>query len=139
MNRIRRFEQSFKNEVATRPGGERVLSCYLCGSCTAGCPVSEITAEYNPRKIMRKILLGMRDEVLNSGEIWRCYQCHRCVSHCPQDVRFADVVRALREISLDEGIVSKEFIAAVEGIDLETTKKRLERVNMLIEMHEAQG
>jgi heterodisulfide reductase subunit C len=133
MDQIVRLDQSFKNEVASYPGGENVLNCYLCGTCTAGCPISEITAEFNPRKIMRKILLGMRDEVLNSGEIWRCYQCHRCVSHCPQDVRFADIVRALREISLDGGLIDKGFAAAVEEIDLETTKKRLERVNMLIE------
>lgn len=133
MNQIRNLEQSFKNEVASYPGGERVLNCYLCGTCTAGCPISEIAADYNPRKIMRKILLGKRDELLNSGEIWRCYQCHTCVSHCPQDVRFADIVRALREIAVADGVVDGEFTAAVDGYDLEARKLRLEKVNKLIE------
>jgi len=132
MSRIRNFEQSFKNEVASYPGGERVLSCYLCGTCTAGCPISEIEADYNPRRIMRKILLGKRDELLSSGEIWKCYQCHTCVSHCPQDVRFADVIRALRAISVDEGIFSRDFEAAVEEFDREARKQRLEKVNELI-------
>ena len=132
MNQIKNFEQSFKNEVASYPGGERVLSCYLCGTCTAGCPISEIDAEYNPRKIMRKILLGMKDELLNSGEIWKCYQCHICVSHCPQDVRFADVIRALREISREEGIYSGDFADEVAKLDYEARKQRLDKIGKLI-------
>jgi heterodisulfide reductase subunit C len=126
-------EHSFKNEVASYPGGERALNCYLCGTCTAGCPVSEIAADYNPRKIMRKILLGKKDEVLNSGDIWKCYQCHTCVAHCPQDVRFADIIRALREIAMDEGIVGEELAAEIERIDLEVRKQRLDKVNRLIQ------
>ena len=133
MSQIKSFEQSFKNEVASYPGGENVLNCYLCGTCTAGCPISEIEEDYNPRKIMRKILLGKKDELLNSGEIWKCYQCHTCVSHCPQDVRFADVVRALREIAISEGIFKESFADEVSKIDYEARKQRLEKVNKLIE------
>ncbi|MCL2120973.1 MAG: 4Fe-4S dicluster domain-containing protein [Clostridiales bacterium] len=139
MDQIKTLEQSFKNEVASIPGGERVLNCYLCGTCTAGCPISEITADYNPRKIMRRILLGRKDELLRSGEIWRCYQCHTCVSHCPQDVRFADIIRALREIAIKEKIVNSEFAETVEGLDLETRKLRLEKVNKLIEKNKVEG
>ena len=139
MNQIKALEQSFKNEVALFPGGERVLNCYLCGTCTAGCPISEITPDYNPRKIMRKILLGKKDDLLRSGEIWRCYQCHTCVSHCPQDVRFADIIRAVREIAIEEKIVDKAFAEAVEAIDLETRKARLEKINTLIEEKRVEG
>jgi len=135
MDQIKALEQSFKQEVASVPGGERVLNCYLCGTCTAGCPISEITADYNPRKIMRKILLGQKDELLRSGEIWRCYQCHTCVSHCPQDVRFADIIRALREIALRENIYDKPFADEVEALDRETRKRRLDQVNKLIKKH----
>ena len=135
MDQIKALEQSFKHEVASVPGGERVLNCYLCGTCTAGCPISEITADYNPRKIMRKILLGQKDELLRSGEIWRCYQCHTCVSHCPQDVRFADIIRALREIALKESIFDRAFADEVEALDRETRKRRLDKVNKLIKEH----
>ncbi|MCL1808371.1 MAG: 4Fe-4S dicluster domain-containing protein [Clostridiales bacterium] len=133
MSQIKNFEQSFKKEVASQPGGERVLNCFLCGTCTAGCPISEIEPGYNPRNIMRKILLGMRDELLNSSEIWKCYQCHTCVSHCPQDVRFADVVRALRLIAVKEGMFDESFAAAVEKADYDARVQRLEKVNELIE------
>ena len=139
MNQIKPLDQSFKNEVASHPGGERVLNCYLCGTCTAGCPISEITADYNPRQIMRKILLGRKDELLRSGEIWRCYQCHTCVSHCPQDVRFADIIRAMREIAVAEDVVDAAFAEMVEAFDLETRKLRLEKVNKYIEENRVEG
>jgi heterodisulfide reductase subunit C len=132
MSQIQNFEQSFKNEVKSYPGGEHVLNCYLCGTCTAGCPISEIEADYNPRKIMRKILLGKREELLRSGEIWKCYQCHTCVSHCPQDVRFADVIRALRAIAVEEGVYSRDFAESVEECDRESRSQRLSKVNALI-------
>ena len=125
-------DQNFKNKVATHPGGEHVLDCFLCGTCTAGCPVSEIDDCFNPRKIMRQILYGMKDETLSDGEIWKCYQCHTCVAHCPQDVRFADIVRALREIAVAEGICDKELAEKVKEIDIQTRKKRLEQVISLL-------
>ena len=135
MDLNKNFEQSFKSEVASYPGGEHALNCYLCGTCTAGCPISEIEPDYNPRRIMRKILLGKRDELLNSGEIWKCYQCHTCVAHCPQDVRFADIIRALRAISLSEGLVDEGFAEEVSKFDYEARKQRLDNVNKLLGRH----
>lgn len=127
-----RIHQNFKNEVAAHPGGERVLNCFLCGTCTAGCPISSITQEYNPRRIMRKILLGKKDEVLGSDEIWKCYQCHTCVSHCPQDVRFADIIRSLREMAVEEEYIEEKIALSVAEIDLEARKAQLEKVNQLL-------
>ena len=125
-------DQNFKNTVAAQPGGERVLDCFLCGTCTAGCPISELDENFNPRKIMRQILYGMKTEVLSDGEIWKCYQCHTCVAHCPQDVRFADIVRALREIAIEEGVCDSDFAKKVKELDIETRKQRLEKVNSLL-------
>ncbi len=119
---------SFRNEVSTTPGGANLLNCFLCGSCTAGCPVNEIDDSYNPRKIMRQILLDKKEDVVNSKEIWKCNQCHTCVAHCPQDVRFADIVRVLREIAVKDGVVSKELLDKIQGIDLEARKARLTNV-----------
>ncbi len=131
-NTDKKIDLNFKNEVASHAGGERVLNCFLCGTCTAGCPISEITDSFNPRKTMRKVLAGMRQEVLSDGEIWKCYQCHNCVAHCPQDVRFADIVRALREIAVAEGICDKELAAKVAKLDEESRKKLLSDVEGLL-------
>ena len=122
------IDHNFKNTVAAHPGGENVLDCFLCGTCTAGCPVSEIEGSYNPRKIMRQILHGMKAEILSGDEIWKCYQCHTCVAHCPQDVRFADIVRTLREIAIEEGVCNKELAKKIEELDKQTRKSRLEKV-----------
>jgi len=126
------IDNNFKNTVSAHPGGEHVMDCFLCGTCTAGCPVSEIDEGFNPRKIMRQILYGMRDETLSDGEIWKCYQCHTCVAHCPQDVRFADVVRALREVAVSEGFFDSEFAGKVKEIDVQARRQRLERVSGLL-------
>ena len=123
----------FKNIVANHPGGERVLGCFLCGTCTAGCPVSEIDNKFDPRLIMRQVLYGMKDEVLSDGEIWKCSQCHICVAHCPQDVRFADVVRALREITVSAGNYDSEFSDKIKEIDQQSKKQRLEQISGLLE------
>jgi heterodisulfide reductase subunit C len=107
MHEYNSLDHEFKKQVASKPGGERVTNCYLCGTCTAGCPVSRLEGDYNPRRIMKKVLLGLKKEVLESPEIWQCSQCHVCVAHCPQDVRFADVIRVLRQLAQEEGYASK--------------------------------
>ena len=122
----------FKNEVQSTPGGANALNCFLCGSCTAGCPVNELDDGYNPRKIMRMILLDQKDELLNSKELWKCNQCHACVSHCPQDVRFADVLRALRELAVEQGFADKDLPARIEELDIEARKLRLSKIDELL-------
>ena len=122
----------FKNEVKNTPGGANALNCFLCGSCTAGCPVNEIDDAYNPRKIMRMILLDQKDELLGSNEIWKCNQCHACVSHCPQDVRFADVLRAVRELAAGQGFVDADLPGKIEELDIEARKLRLTKIEELL-------
>lgn len=125
-------DNNFKNIVAVHPGGEHILDCFLCGTCTAGCPVSEIDDSFNPRLIMRQVLYGLRSETLSNGEIWKCNQCHACVAHCPQDVRFADVVRALREIAVSDGLYDSELVSKLEELELSVRKQKLEQVKELL-------
>ncbi len=126
-----RLDTEFKNQIASKPGGEKVKNCFLCGTCTAGCPVSSLNNDYNPRLIMRMILLGMKDEVLSSPEIWQCSQCHVCVAHCPQDVRFADIVRVLRNMAVEEGYFPEEILKKIEDIDIDLRKQRINKVREL--------
>jgi len=131
MEEFNNLDHNFKEQVMSRPGGERAANCFLCGTCTAGCPVSNLDKEYNPRRIIRQVLLGMKKEVLESPEIWQCSQCHVCVAHCPQDVRLADVIRVLRQMAVEEGYVSKEVAEEVERIDEELKKQRIEKIKEL--------
>lgn len=119
---------SFKDDVRNTPGGAHALNCFLCGSCTAGCPVNEIDGGYNPREIMRMILLDMEEGLLKSDAIWKCSQCHICVAHCPQDVRFADIIRALREIAVEKGYRDEALAEKVKALDEVLKRERLEKI-----------
>ncbi|NTV90625.1 MAG: 4Fe-4S dicluster domain-containing protein [Clostridiales bacterium] len=118
------LDHSFKEIVAGRPGGENIKLCYSCGTCTAGCPVSSINKDFSPRAYIRKVLLGMKGEVLSDKNLWQCIQCHRCVAHCPQEVKFADIMRVLRELSVEEGFFSKDTLAGLDRLDDEMLRLR---------------
>ena len=126
------LDSRFKYDVANHPGGDNIELCFACGTCTAGCPVSAVDDEYNPRKIIRQVLLGMRKEVLSSPVIWRCVQCYSCSAKCPQNVKFRDVMRALREMAVAEGYADAELLVQVEQLDEFSQKLRRDMVNVLV-------
>ena len=111
------LDPDFCNEVASLPGGENIRKCFACGTCAAGCPVTNIDEEYNCRKIIRQILLGMRKEVLTSPVIWFCIMCYRCYARCPQQVNFTDVMRVLRHLAIRDGYAPAEMLASSDEID----------------------
>lgn len=99
----------FRNEIAAEPGGERFMRCFSCGTCVAGCPVAGSTERYNPRRIVRMALLGMRQEVLTSEFAWLCSTCYTCYDRCPQDVHIPELMNAIRNIAVREGHVPAAF------------------------------
>lgn len=127
----------FKKQIVKTPGAENMSNCFLCGTCTAGCPVSEIDDSYSPRTIMRLALLGAKDELLSSTELWKCSQCHICVAHCPQDARPADVIRALRGLAVTEGVVSSEKAEMFTVLEDEMKLLRLKRIQNVLENENA--
>ncbi|MEO0156308.1 MAG: 4Fe-4S dicluster domain-containing protein [candidate division WOR-3 bacterium] len=108
------IDPKFKYRVAQEPGGEKIKLCFACGICTASCPVREIDDRYNPRKIIRMILLGMKERVLKNDFIWLCSSCYACTERCPQGVRFTDVMNAIKNIAVKEGYVPKAFAQQIE-------------------------
>ena len=103
------LDPNFKHEVAAEMGGANITRCFACGTCTAGCPVREIDDKYNPRRIIRMVILGMRKEVLQSDFIWLCSTCYTCTDRCPQGVHFTSVMNALKNIAAREGYVHPSF------------------------------
>lgn len=129
---LNELDAKFKYEVAEEPGGENIKVCFACGLCTAGCPVSAIDPEYNPRRIIRMVLLGMRKEVLSSNIIWLCSLCYTCQAHCPQNVNFADVMKALRNMAVREGYVHPSFTEKIKEIDTFSQRLRHQMVNSVV-------
>lgn len=111
------LDPAFRDEVASLPGGENIMKCFACGTCAAGCPVTNIDEEYDCRKIIRQVLFGMREEVLKSPVIWFCVMCYRCYARCPQEVNFTDVMRALRHLAIRDGFAPADMLADSDEID----------------------
>jgi heterodisulfide reductase subunit C len=110
------LDPQFKHEVAKEPGGEEVLRCFACGSCTVSCPVREINDIYNPRKIIRMVLYGMKDRVLKSDFIWLCSTCYACQDRCPQGVKITDLMTVLKNMAVKEGYIKPGFRKQAELI-----------------------
>jgi heterodisulfide reductase subunit C len=98
-------------ELVSLPGGEIVETCLGCGVCTAKCAISS-TSGLNPRKIVQKILVGAREPVLSSEQLWLCMACNLCESRCQYGVKLEDIFGLVREIAVREGIVPPAFVDA---------------------------
>ena len=126
------LDPQFKYDVAQHPGGDNIQLCFACGTCTAACPVAEIDDQFNPRKIIRQVLLGMRKEVLSESTIWKCAQCYACTAKCPQNVKFKDIIRALREMAVEEKYVEPDRGEKIEQIDKLWQKNRQNMISVFL-------
>lgn len=121
----------FPETLAREPGCGNLWRCVGCGTCTAVCPVSGVHPEFSPGLILRQVLVGLKGEVLSSPLLWQCARCARCSYYCPQEVRFLDIMQALRRLAVAEGYVSPELAQAVEeaeGLLAELRRRTLARV-----------
>ncbi|MBN1486711.1 MAG: 4Fe-4S dicluster domain-containing protein [Anaerolineae bacterium] len=98
----------FLVEVLAVPGGERVLQCYQCGTCSGSCPVID-EMEHGPRQIMNLIQAGEEEAVLSSHDMWFCVSCYSCTNRCPREIRITDLMASLRTMATEKGYaVDKE-------------------------------
>jgi len=103
------IDPKLKYEISKMHGGEKVMRCFQCGTCTSDCPVARFSDTYRPRQIIRMAQLGLRNRVLNSDTLWLCAACFTCTDRCPQDVEVASVIRVLRNLAAEKGIVPQVF------------------------------
>lgn len=103
------MDPTFADQIAAEPGGEHIRRCFACGTCTASCPVREVTERYNPRRIIHMAMLGLREPVLSSDFIWLCSTCYSCHERCPQDVRITELMHAMKNIAVREGYIHPSF------------------------------
>lgn len=78
-------------------GDENIRHCFTCGRCVAGCPASEARDPLRIRSIVRMVLLGLEDELLDEDSPWGCVTCTRCEEMCPMGVRPFEVGLAVRK------------------------------------------
>jgi len=122
MNEIdtKKLDSNFKYKIAQEEGGEGILKCFACGACTARCPEQKVKDEWNPRVIIRKVLFGLKEEVLSNDFIWICSDHYRCLEKCPQEVNVKGVMNTVRnERLLEEQTEDMTGKKAKKHLDLE--------------------
>jgi heterodisulfide reductase subunit C len=98
-----RADPNFRRELAMQPGGEGVMACFTCRTCTASCPITAVNNKFNPMRIIRLALFGLRKEVLGSDFIWLCSSCYACQERCPQGVSITELMTLLKNMAVKEG------------------------------------
>lgn len=100
---LEQSDPEFVRSLAREPGAEKVAACFTCRTCTASCPVAAVNREFNPLRIIRMALYGLKEEVLKSAFIWLCAGCYACQERCPQGVSIADFMTLLKNLAVKEG------------------------------------
>ncbi len=70
--------------------------CFSCGSCVVGCPASTAEPPLLIRNLVRMVILGMEDELLDEDSPWSCVTCSKCEEMCPMGVNPFEVGLAIR-------------------------------------------
>ncbi|MDJ0782168.1 MAG: quinone-interacting membrane-bound oxidoreductase complex subunit QmoC [Desulfosarcinaceae bacterium] len=99
-------------EEVSRLGGADVKKCYQCATCAVACPISPDTKPY-PRKEMIAASWGLKDRLINSGDIWLCHNCGDCSTKCPRGAKPGDVLAALRTAAVAEYATPKALAKMV--------------------------
>ncbi|MFW9921206.1 MAG: 4Fe-4S dicluster domain-containing protein [Candidatus Thorarchaeota archaeon] len=107
---------NFAREVAMEEGGDAINKCVQCGICTASCVVANANDLYRPRRMIQKIILGKREEVLGSDQSWLCLNCRMCEERCQEGVSPAEIFHAVRVIAAREGHIPRVFRDTVDTV-----------------------
>jgi heterodisulfide reductase subunit C len=89
------LDADFKRRLVEKYGDSGFMHCLACGSCSASCPVRRLEEKYNPRRIIRMAILGMKEEVYRSEFTWMCSYHTTCLHRCPQGVNIGEVADAV--------------------------------------------
>ncbi len=100
------LDLNFTKEIKKR-SGEEIEACFQCQKCASGCTIAEY-GEVDTNQVLRMIQFGLKDEVLKSKAIWVCVGCETCGARCPNGIRIAAVMDALREMAVKEGVAPAE-------------------------------
>ncbi len=74
-------------------------ACYSCGNCTAVCNLTDENTNF-PRMYIRYGMLGLKDEILDSKDLWMCYACGDCTATCPRQAIPGDYMATMRRYAI---------------------------------------
>lgn len=77
--------------------------CMACGTCSAGCPLTGVSG-FDPRKIVRKVLMGRDRELIESSLPWLCTMCGKCEHACPMGINIVSLIRTARGMTARDDV-----------------------------------
>lgn len=92
-----KIAQPLVDEISKR-SGQNISACYQCRRCAAGCPVGEKTGGFTPDRLIRTIILGDRETMLDNLLIYKCVSCYTCGTRCPNDIRAGRITETIKKI-----------------------------------------
>lgn len=99
--------ETFADRVRSIPGGEHLEMCYACGTCVSTCMIQQkVEPEYNPRRLLRMVMMGMEEEAFESPTTWLCSACDLCYPACPQQIHISGVIGAVKSLAVEQGYTS---------------------------------
>ena len=101
-----KIDPNLKFEIANTELDGKAFWCIQCGMCTSGCPVAEFL---KPHQIVKMVMLGLKDQLINCKEIWLCTTCFTCSERCPQEVDPANIIFSLKNMAAKQGIIPEEL------------------------------
>ena len=110
-----KLDLEFRKEIKSMPNGEELNACFACSTCTAACPIANVW-KFKPHQLIRMIILGMREEVLSSEEIWLCLTCFQCQERCPQKVRVTDIFFDCKNLAAEEGKTPENIVGLAKQL-----------------------
>ena len=98
------IDTDFKQQIMDA-GAETVAICFQCGTCTGACPSGRRTP-YRIRSVVRRAVMGLKDDVLSDDTIWMCTTCYECQERCPRGIKIVDIVKAIRNEAAKAGYMA---------------------------------
>ncbi|MCX8193586.1 MAG: 4Fe-4S dicluster domain-containing protein [Nitrososphaeria archaeon] len=102
-----KIDPNLKSEILNSIINGDTSKCTQCGICTSGCPLGEFI---KPHRIIKLANLGLKEQLLNSKEIWLCTTCFTCSERCPQEVDPANIIFMLKNLASRHEYAPKGFI-----------------------------
>ncbi|HEY60455.1 MAG TPA: hydrogenase iron-sulfur subunit [Anaerolineae bacterium] len=99
--------ETFAAQVRAIPGGEHLDLCYSCGTCVSKCMIQDkVEPDFNPRRLLHMVMMGMREEAFKSPTTWMCSECDLCYTACPQEIHISSVIAAVKQLAIEAGYES---------------------------------
>ena len=94
-------------------GGKDLNLCYQCATCTGSCPWGFVDP-LNIRQLIHLAQLGL--EGYEGEDLWKCTTCRTCEVRCPRGVGILDLVRSIRMMIGETGLIPQSLRGALGSV-----------------------